>query len=143
MLTSSTGIALSMSCRSDCTEVTASMVSGDSVTAAMARWKRESAWRCSAGWVARDLLVGHGQQLPLVGPQLARRRDVAGAGLDDPAEHQRVAQSSLRGTSAPRLAGRRPPRPVADDGAAAAAAGGLDQLRGAQRRDGLAAASPG
>ena len=52
MLTSSTGMALSMSCRSDCTAVTDRMVSGDSVTAAMARWKRESACRCSAGWLA-------------------------------------------------------------------------------------------
>ena len=49
MLASSTGIDSSISCSDACTEVTASMIRVEPVRAATVRWKRESAWRCSAG----------------------------------------------------------------------------------------------
>ena len=49
MFASSTGIASSISCSVACTEVTASTVRGESVSAATVRWNRESACRCSAG----------------------------------------------------------------------------------------------
>ena len=49
MLASRTGIASSISCRVDWTEVTASTTRGDPVRVATVRWKRESACRCWAG----------------------------------------------------------------------------------------------
>ena len=48
MFTSYTGICSSMSCSVAWTRVTASMMDGDPVTEAKARWKRLSAWRCAA-----------------------------------------------------------------------------------------------
>ena len=49
MLVPITGIARSISCSTDWTDVTASMVRAESVSDAMVRWKRESACRCAAG----------------------------------------------------------------------------------------------
>ena len=49
MLTSSTGMAWSMSCRQAWTSVTAATVIGEPVTLAIARCSRESACRWAAG----------------------------------------------------------------------------------------------
>ena len=107
MLTSSTGMAWSMSCRPACTSVTDVIVIGDAVTEAIARCSRESAWRCAAESSACvDLGQCRGQQHPLRRPRGCRPGgDVARARLDDAAEGQRVQQLllAIRETGRPAL----------------------------------------
>ena len=145
MFTSSTGMALSMSCRSACTAATARIVSGDSVTAAM----REVEPRVGLPVLGR---VGRGRR-PRRARSTSRSRcsGVAGRGRPRCGRHPARrpggtpacrAAASLRGTERPGAAGRRLARPVADHRAAAAAAGGLHEVGGAQRRDRLAQRRP-
>ena len=132
MFTSSTGIALSMSCRSACTAVTAATISGDPVT----RGDREVEPRVGLpvrGRVARRRRPRRARatrQSRCAAVQVERRRrDVAAPGLDDPAEDQRVEQLLAARHQRAGAARGRLPGLVADHGAAAAAAGRLDQRR--------------
>ena len=91
MFVPSTGIASSISCSVDCTEVTASTVRGESVSDATVRWNRESACRCSAGLrAAATSACACSSWASRTSSSCARRRQRRGAGLDDPAEVQRV-----------------------------------------------------
>ena len=145
MFFSSTGIALSMSCRSACTAVTERTVSGGPGDGG----DREVEARVGlpvAGGVggAGDLVVRGDQEVALGRVQVEAGGDVAGARLDDPAEDQHVAQ--LLAARHQRTGRRRRGRllgAVADDRAAPATAGRLDERGGAERGDRLAQGGAG
>ena len=107
MFTSSTGMALSMSCRSDCTAATARTVSGGLGD----RGDREVEAGVGLPVLGRvggagDLVVRGDQQVALLRGQLAAGGDVAGARLDDAAEDQHVAQLRRCAAPAPGRRGR-------------------------------------
>ena len=101
MLASSTGIALSISCSVDWTDVTASTTRGEPVRAAMVRWKRESACRWAAGGRGGDRLVGRSR---------ARR---AAASSRSRARRGRPRRAPRSGGSRARRASRRAARTYA------------------------------
>ena len=147
MLASSTGMASSISCSVGLHGGRPPRPrAGSPVSDATVRWNRESAWRCSAGLRA----AGH------VGVRLlerraglrrrgrARGRERGGAGLDDAAEVQRVQPVLAARRGDPRRGPRRRRAGLErHDGAAAAAARGLDQPGLPQGGHRLAQGRPG
>ncbi len=136
--------SISISCSDDCTDVTASMVRGEPVSAATVRWKSESACRCSAGRVAAAT-VGSASLSRSTCCLVERRRsrEVRRTRLDDPAELQGVepVPALLRG-DAGRPPGVRAPWLGGHDRAARAATRGLHEPGLPQRGHRLAQGGP-
>ena len=91
MFASRTGIALSISCIVDCTDVTASIRREEPVSAAMVRWKRESACRCTAGPLAvATASCAASSRSTCASPSWQLAASAGAAGLHDPAEVEHV-----------------------------------------------------
>ena len=144
MLTGSTGMAISMSCRCAWTPVTASISCGDPVSDAIARCSRESACRCSAGPAAASTAAwASASSVRCSSAQRPGGGQVAGSRLDDRAGRP-ASPSARRGVVGRRgtgLTGR--DRRMVDDRAARPAAGGADHVGRPQGGDGLAQGGPG
>ncbi len=107
MFASSTGMASSISCRSPCTVVTASIARGDPVSEAIVRWNRESACRCSAGLCGSVTTNSAACELPCCSmSERPGRGERGGAGLDDPAVGRARRASRRRFLAETRAAAR-------------------------------------